>query len=176
MEEINISSQGDLLAITRFKNALLYETIMGRYGSVSRFRRAFPYKGMPGESVIGKFINLRKTPINIKGEYNNSAEMIANILRIPPEVLFPFRLYELGARLPRKVMQKFPSSAILSIMEAQEAKLLPVIRSPEEILEGEANKKLIGHLLKTLTPNEEKVVRLRFGFDGNETPLERSFH
>ena len=64
------------------------------------------------------------------------------------------------------IKKDFESIQLLSFQEAAEQKLLPPVESYEENYEALGLKERMNQLLKTLTAREEKILRMRFGLDG----------
>lgn len=102
---------------------------------------------------ISQFETLKRWP------RTNEAEDLAAILGVDEYVLFPDALRERCASVPASIRFSVPLTA------------LPAPEEPD-MLEAPLNDELRGSLavvLKTLSPREQKVLRLRFGLDGGES-------
>ena len=86
---------------------------------------------------------------------HDEADLLAATLGEDKDVLFPEALRERCARVPASIRFRVPLTA------------LPAPQEPD-LLEAPFNEELrggLGAVLATLTPKEQRVLRLRFGFD-----------
>lgn len=100
---------------------------------------------------------------------------IASILEKPIDYLFPEELLfavEAGVFSRRKVELAAPE--VISLTEAERLHLLPdtSLHAVEEEVERKLLAERINEALNTLEPREQRVIRLRFGFDGRPRLLE----
>jgi RNA polymerase sigma factor (sigma-70 family) len=147
----------DLLAITRFKNLKLYTLIEESGGA----RQVALSIGM-NYSILLQLTALHRSPVNKKlGTYTKSAKKIAEYFMLPVEELFPPSLYKL--KLPEKVFRAFDSTEILPLLAARGEVAQPQLE--ENVLRGEMHQAL-DKVLVTLTPREEKVLKMHYGLDG----------
>jgi RNA polymerase sigma factor (sigma-70 family) len=154
----------DLLVQSRFRNALLWNEMAGR--TTAEVCREI---GTVDQSRFGELLNLTGSPVTKDGKYTSVAIKIANHFRMLPEDLFPLTLYLLV--LPKRVERTFSSEVVLKRLECREAKMLP---APDlgAALEKKERDEQIYRVLRTLTPREEKVLKMRFGLeDGRERTL-----
>jgi RNA polymerase sigma factor (sigma-70 family) len=157
----------DLLVQSRFRNNILWQLMAGRTASeVSLEVGCSPSK-------FGAFLNLKSSPFKVQRgtstrEYVTAALKIAAHFKVLPEDLFPASLYAL--ELPDVVNREYESREVSLALASGQPSLLP---SP--VTEAE-NKELRGALekvLHSLTPREERIMRLRWGLeDGQEYTLE----
>lgn len=113
-------------------------------------------------TVIGKYLNLKQTPYNAKGNLKISIEKIAKTLKQLPEDLFPPQhLYETLAI--NKATAEVDMAQIDNVIEARQ--------NPQTILEHADRTNALNTVLKSLTRREELVIRGRFGFDGEVQTL-----
>ena len=171
------NSVKDLRVILRFKNALLLDAIERKFGDVS-IKELATIIGMSYNTIIS-LINLRQSPFALRHTkyrgkesfsvdgyiYTPSSIKLAGILDCLVEDLFPLTLYKLD--LPDKVQKDFPSVQMLSLQEARKQKLL-TMENYEEDFDKPFLQDDINFLLSTLTPREERVIKMRFGLDGED--------
>lgn len=198
MTELETEPDGDQIEPTlrveaRFRNARLYNAIVERAapptskdgaGSASQTRGVVAgwcrLHGLNKNRVYA-LLNLQSVPAPYKIGKNYgilfpdpTCQRIANLLDRDIGYLFPPGLYQI----------KWPRLAV----ETEYERMIPLLQAPREFLElppsqeeEQARRELRAELLKqlaTLTPREEKVIRMRFGFgdfglgDGWEIPLE----
>jgi DNA-binding CsgD family transcriptional regulator len=146
----------DLLVQSRFKNRILFDVMAGR-----PVREIAAASGVH-EHTIYALLSLSLSPVVKDGTYRTGAQKLAEFFRMLPEDLFPASLYALN--LPRVVEREYSSEVILKRLSCREALALP---APDgfKTIEEEERATMIRKLLKTLTPREEKVIRMRFGMD-----------
>lgn len=152
--------EDDLLVISRFKNALLYDAIMQIYPSVTEFCRVHGISA----TRLGTIINLKISPKTIAGEWKPVSLKLADILGFSTEELFPDSLYRL--ELPKSIQRTYKSVEVLSLQEAAQLRLPSADMGVDEEIFRAQEGKVITEALTTLTPQEEQVLRMRFGLDG----------
>ena len=168
----------DLRVESRFKNAVLYNELERRFAATAAkiIRRQGPLPLLKVASLemgvcystIGGLLNLNISPYGVRGKPSKPALALSEYLEIPVEVLFPPSLYAL--KLPRVVAREFESEQVLSLQEAAGAGLLPPIDPDSGRWELSRD---LGAALQTLSPREEKVVRLRHGIGCPEHSLSK---
>lgn len=86
------------------------------------------------------------------------------------EDVFPSQLK--GTRFPRKFIREgeIPKEDLIYLSQAKDYQNLLSYQPREEVMAGEAEdiKEVVDKVLATLTPREEKVLRMRFGIDPYE--------
>lgn len=97
--------------------------------------------------------------------FSKNAEKISTYFRVPPEVLFPEDIYKI--KWPSLLEKQFPVERISALMQSEDQRRRALM--PHESAEENERNKLIISMLGTLTPREERVIRMRFGFD-DDTP------
>lgn len=151
----------------KVKNNLLLKKIEdGGFASVSDFCR----KNNLSVSVVIALINFKKAPINKKGEWSGLFLKLSTALKCLPEDLCP-------PQHLRKILKKnkayFEMSAndVSFFLTGSQEDAAPLI---EHVLRDESAK-IINETLLSLTPREERVVRMRYGLtpDGEECSLEQ---
>ena len=174
----------DLRLELRVKNNLLFQALKSYLktdsdeGVIAKAARA-----MGGcASTLSSYVTLRNSPWCLgKGRrkmgfdvlaLRRSAVAIMKALGKTAEELFPENLYEKPTL--RVYVAEVDSKEFPAILGPPQPRILP---SPEnEFLQNIQNdqmKEQLAGILKTLTPREERVLRMRFGFDdGNERTLE----
>ena len=150
----------------RVKNNLLLKKIEDEgFVSISDFCR----KNNFSVSSVTAYANFRKAPINKNGSWSDAFSRIAKSLRCLPEDICP-------PQHLRKILKKNKASfemdagdvALLLTGSSEDA--APLI---DHILRDESAK-IINEMLLSLTPREERVLRMRYGLteDGGERTLE----
>jgi len=166
----------DLKVDLSFKNAVLYRALVAHYADEAKRIQAGPM--LPLIFVAARSIGIRKEALsallNLKqspyasgdGSPTPTAEKIAEALGFSIQELFPASLY--SGRFARAASIDADSAVFLPL---NTAKQLP---APDvELIEERGID--IDEVLKTLSPREEKIMRLYFGLDGPEhTDLEIS--
>jgi RNA polymerase sigma factor (sigma-70 family) len=156
----------DLLVISRFKNNHMWR-LMGE-------RTAKECAELCGVSQhhYGRILNLQESPFD--GEaYTEVAERIAAGLGEAPEDLFPRSLYALGKKLPKKFLREYDSERVLSLEDAQAQQLRRLESdNPLDHVLAEEKRERCRKLLQLVRPREERVLMMRFGFEGHEQTLE----
>jgi RNA polymerase sigma factor (sigma-70 family) len=161
------TARRDLLVQSRFRNLILWEAMAGRNSAeVCREIKI-------NQAVFGKLLNLRISPFKKyctteERTYTRAARAIAKHFKILPEDMFPESLYSL--ELPDKVERSYASVELLPLLAA--ARMPTLLSSPEEETEKIELKSVLEELLHTVTPREERIIRMRFGLeDGEEHTL-----
>lgn len=173
----------DLRAEVRFKNAILWRAIQDQFGPMAnelkrqgRKSGSSPVFTMAAKqfgialNTLSDFLNLRESPYSVRdGSPTPAALKIAAGLGYEMADLFPKSLYAL--RLPRLLVKEFESPVIVSLQEAQGlAGLLP---SPEDSVIASERTRVIENALLTLSPQQEKVLRMRFGIGREALTLDQ---
>lgn len=112
---------------------------------------------------IGAYVNLKSSPLNAKGDFYPHIYEICDILQCSPEDLFTETQLNTALETNRRTIE---------VNEAEMQFMLENMQQPLALEDQIALEKLpekIDSLLETLTPREAKVLKLRFGLDGNET-------
>lgn len=138
----------------RIRNNYLYQAIIKDYPNVNQFCLALGVH----PSVIGTYINLKKSPFKQSGECSKTAERIARLLRMLPEDLFPKELY--GLKETRAVFD-LP----LESMESLTNNEMPLLESVEDQYIRECERKSIREIVDTLPPRESEILKMLYGFD-----------
>lgn len=167
----------DLRVESRFKNARLYRAMMAQFEHTARQHKPSLRYSIVGDVItllgassgistghIRELLNLKNSPFSRnKAQYREAACKIANALCESPEELFPRSLYELA--LPNVLIREYASPELLSLQAASRMAIEP----PQEQAAIESEKReQIAEALHRLKPRSEKILKLRFGLDGNE--------
>ncbi len=149
----------DYRVVVRVKNNLLYAA-MERAGieSVAELSRL---SGV-GQVTIGHIANLKETGKKNSGEWRKVLVKISEVLKTLPEDLMPAQHHY--AKLAKNKAEMFMSFDDVS--ELLESNVDPV--SIEEDIDRKALPTAIATVLKTLSPRQEMVLRMRFGLAGGE--------
>lgn len=153
----------DYCLVIRIRNNRLRE-IMEREGF--KTARALAEASGVHPTEIGKYLALQKPPITKAGEWSKTALKLAALLRSLPEDLFPRQHLRTALKVAR-VERKMDYAQIAALLPS------PVITDdPEQLLIEADTKQIVRRMLSTLTAREERVIRGRYGFDGDEKTLE----
>lgn len=157
------------IRVTVRNNLILTAIEEAGYKSVSAFCRE---ANMPVSS-FGSLIAMKTPPLTMMGEFSDPAKKLMEILCLAPTDLWtPEQLtLRLNSNTAERNVNLDGMRAALGI-NAEEALLL-VAPSPEEAMEEKDIQKIIEEQLASITPREEKVLRLRYGIGCEEhTPEE----
>ena len=140
----------------RLKNNILYHAIFDMWPSVSEFCRQTGFH----KAIVGELINLRKPPLKFRkgkatDKYRDPCLKLAKFFKMLVEDLFPLHLYEIKCT---KLSREFDFKA-LPFVTSQ----LPMLSAPDAHLTEVELHKNIEVALESLTPREERVLRMRFG-------------
>ncbi len=116
-------------------------------------------------SILNSYATLRKNPWSRNGPWLVPvAKKLAEFLGLSDEDAFPPELYRHFGVNPRRLLkiQKLPE------LPLSEARYLPAKSNQEDECSDQERRDAINRLLTTLTPREQMVIRLRFGFDSSE--------
>lgn len=153
-------NKNDYLIEVKVKNNWLYKKLASEgYESISDFCRKHRFSA----SFIGRYINLKEAPQNSDGEWKESFIRIASALKCLPEDICPpqHRKKALSKNKSRFEANFQEISGFLSGNESTAVQAIERIIKNEDMLE-------LNECLSVLTPKEERVLRLHFGFDGEE--------
>jgi DNA-directed RNA polymerase sigma subunit (sigma70/sigma32) len=142
-------------------NIILSKIEEAGYKTVCEFCRVHGMKGW--ESSIGEFVNMKRSPLNSKGDFFDIIKKIAEILNCMPEDLFSEQQMHTALKTNKRVI-KVNEAEMRFMLECNEQKQ----KLLEEIVEEEQKNKTIIDLLDTLTPREKKVLEMRMGLNGEE--------
>jgi RNA polymerase sigma factor (sigma-70 family) len=93
--------------------------------------------------------------------FSKNAKRVAAYFHIPVEILFPEDIYKI--KWPSSLEKRFPVERIAALVQSEDQRRRALM--PYEVVEKDEQKKLISEMLGTLNPREERILRLRFGFD-----------
>lgn len=171
----------DLRIESRFKNANLYNTML-TFSLAAALKRQSKWYPPPLVEVFGemckvptntirKLLNLATDPWAVRKGLCQPARRICEATGEDPEYLFPRHLYRLA--LPTVAVHVADSVKMVSLSEASSVAVSGVAQIEGAIENADRFAGLEEWMRKNLTPLEEKVIRLRFGFEGEEkTPAE----
>lgn len=109
-------------------------------------------------SRIGEILNLKKSGMTTKEQWRSAVIKISETLRCLPEDIVPPAHVKLALKNNR---------ASVELSAADIGLLTNSVQLPDaELMQNEA-RQVLQKLISTLTPREERVVRMRFGLDGH---------
>lgn len=126
-----------------------------------------------GPTEIGYYLNLKKRPMAIDAKtgdarWRTSVQRISEVLKCMPEDLFP----------PQHIDEPLKRNCAEVPMSLHEVELLARagsftahIEGPEERVDAWDLRRALNGALHTLTPREERVLRMRFGLGENQEPM-----
>lgn len=155
----------DFSVTIRVRNNKLLKAIqLGGYVSISSFAKAC---GLT-PTTVGAYLNLKKAAMFNRGpksgKFKDSVTKMADCLGLSPFELFPFKFLE-GALGSNTVEREFDEDQIQYLMNPENS-------NPEILMITEERNNAIKEILHTLTPREERIIRLRFGIGEDEHTLE----
>jgi len=162
-EDVEASTQRpDLRLELKVKNSRLWHAIYDRYGSVAGLCREVP-KLRTKHNDVGKLLRFKESPWTKHGELRTLGYTLVKILEIPPEELFPPRLYQ-ELWESERVLEVRSFSALPDAIQ-KEIRLLPAPEpeNPIETLNREELKERLGQVFCMLTYREREILKLRFG-------------
>ena len=158
------------IRVTVRNNLILTAIEKAGYKSQSAFCR----EAEMSTTALSGLITMKSPPLTTLGEFSDAAKKLMEILCLAPTDLWTSE--QLTLRLKRNSAERDVNldgmRAALG-MHAEEALLL-VAPSPEEVMEEKDIQKLIEEQLASITPREEKVLRLRYGIGCEEHTLEET--
>lgn len=158
----------------RLKNGILYEAAK-KLGSISALAR---YLGLrPVE--VGQWINFKRSAITLTelGSHrgNRPKERTSEFWQEIENKLFDLTGHTLEEIFPPEIRSKaflerekrMATVVDMSIEQLIAAGAVPQLPpAPDELLFAKESQETIKFVLASLTPNQEKVIRMRFGLDG----------
>lgn len=154
--------EGDLRLELRIKNRTLWESVVGKHGSVAGFCRAANRPN--AHSALCELIALKRSPYLLRDDIlspTSLARWVSDVTGRSLGELFPPDIYE--AKFPALIVGAGRSVEMIGLLQAPRGSLL--LPSPDEHLTREELAIAIEGALATLTVRERKVVTARFGLD-----------
>jgi RNA polymerase sigma factor (sigma-70 family) len=154
----------DVRVEVRVKNNLLLRAMEARgINSISELCRQM------GESTlmtrIGLLINMKKAARHTDGSWDGVAIKLSDFFRCMPEDLFSEpQQYE--------ALEKNRAHAEVTFAHMLQISAQRQLATPELTVQARQLREVVAQTLATLTPREERIVRLRFGFGGEDQTLE----
>lgn len=143
----------------RARNNILWHAIFDTWPNV----RAFCLEhNINDQATVGALLNLKRSPLNHKGEWNKISLKLSQIFGVLPEDLFPLTLYEIEE--PQRVLEisfaQLPAG--LSLKELPAPNSLELDRADMEVADA------LKEALARTTGREEDMIKLRFGLGEDE--------
>jgi len=152
----------------RSKNAVLWHFIYDNYGSIAALCREQGYL----QTTICSLLNLKLSPYKKRDKSPSKvAQSLCDLSGLSAYELFDPDLYNVDLIPPQLQVAEVDPRQFVSLEAAKDVPLLTT--SIEDVLD--AGEDPVGEALvqtmSTLTPREEKVLRMRFGLDDREYDL-----
>ena len=143
----------DIRLILKLKNNLMLKRCEALWGNITQSEMA--EKIGLSETEFGCYVNFKKSPIKKKcgTAWKDQAVKIAEALNCSPEDIFPLHFQEI-----RKNQYQLELNSQVFIEN----------KNPEDEMIEKENREEIRKLLGSLSPREEKILRLRFGIGEDE--------
>src|SRR4029450_13583582 len=158
----------DLRLELRCRNNVLWHGIFDLYPSVSEFCRHYNLGGQ----IVGGYLNLTRNPYNMRHcsdlltaqdpVLSVTAESLCQILGLGANELFPILLY--SGLIPARRVAEISAAQLPVAIEA--AKHLSLPPTQDDLITQHERHKVLELVLQTLNPREERIIRRRFGLDG----------
>jgi RNA polymerase sigma factor (sigma-70 family) len=114
--------------------------------------------------VVYDFINLKRKALGEDSKYHPVVKWMAKILQCKESDLFsPYQL--VSCLESNKNSIEVEEAEAIHALEQKDRFLLP-----DQLIEQKQNEKITNDVLRSLPPREEQILRMRFGF-GGENPL-----
>ncbi len=161
---MDIPKKDTLRIEARLRNNILWHAIYDMWPSVAAFCRESGF----GQDTVGRLLNLTESPLRAnKEEYREVPKRLAAYLGFSCDELYPIELYSFEQV---KVALEVPTKQLTFGLGAP--LLLTEPENLEDVVTANDLRGKLDHALRTLTPREEKVLRMRFGLDEDE-PMTR---
>jgi len=161
VETINRGPQKEYRVVARVKNNLLLKAIEATdEGNVAQFCRKHNFC----PNYVGGLINMTRRPIDKNGEFTKRAITVCDALGMSPFELFT------------EHQMKTLNTGIKEI-EVGEEDILTALegvvlnQTPESIVITDQARISINNVIDSLQPRQQRILRMRYGFDGNEMTL-----
>ncbi|MBI2473365.1 hypothetical protein HYV70_02320 [Candidatus Uhrbacteria bacterium] len=157
--------QKDLRVEMKVKNNILYRAIFdsGSWKTISTFCRHFGLS----QTRVGALLSLKISPLRKDGSYLKLCKDLSAVLALSCDELFPLHLYnKTGTNLVIREISWEEAARFVSSELTEQQNL------PDDLFFRKELQEQFSIVLGTLTPLEEKVIRLLYGFDESEQTLE----
>jgi len=152
MEEIK-----DFNVVVKVRNNKLLTAMRAAgYDSVQSLSRATGIYAI----ALYDYLNL-KTPAMQGGEFNHKVKKLAEFLNVNPFDLFPFQFLE-DSLQKNTIERDYDEAEVKCLIGTEET-------NPEVLAISSERDAVLTEIIGTLTPREERVIRMRFGLGGGDT-------
>lgn len=148
----------DLRVEVRTRNNVLWHVIFDQYRSVAAFCRAHELH----QQIVGDYLNLTNSPYGKDG-LRPTAQQLCSIAGLDSDALFPVTLYE--GVVPNRYVAEVESRRFLPLAAAGR---LALPANQDTIVNDGELARTMSATLETLTPREGKMLRLRYGLNGED--------
>lgn len=129
------------------------------YTSVGEFCRLNGKKSWG--SRIGSYVNLKESPLNSEGEFYHHVYGMAALLNCSPEDLFTETQMHAAIESNKRTIEVNEAEMRFALDNSNQMLL------EDQLFKDELPER-VEKLLETLTPNEAKVIKMRFGLENDE--------
>lgn len=144
------------------RNNLILQAINAEgYTNLAKFAKD---KGI-SLSVLYRLINLVESPIAKSGDFSKNAKELMEVLGACPTDLWTAE--QLNMKLKSNKVEKAISKEALIAALGVSSRELVTFETPFEQVSQAEDAEVIGEILETLTPTEERILKMRFGMDGS---------
>lgn len=144
------------------RNEVLRRAIREVWSSVAAFCRA---EGFP-PTVVGAFVNCKKSPVGSHGDYLDIAKRLSGVLGIACDELFPRAYYAFGRQL---AVVEVPWSALEGVDRMGACEAVQSLLTPEDVVISRDLAEKTRRVLSALTAREMRVIERRFGLGGRRS-------
>lgn len=114
-------------------------------------------------SLLGEFVNIKRAGMTTRGKWSATVIKVSEVLACLPEDLFP----------PQHVSGTLARNTVEIAMTASDVvELMGSTIAPDRQIELNEVSTALSSVFHELTPREERVLRLRFGFEGESQTLD----
>jgi RNA polymerase sigma factor (sigma-70 family) len=160
-----------LVKISIRNNLIIKAIHRAGYRNVSQFCEQ---NGM-GKTQLTALISLKTPPLTQDGEFRETAKALMEHLCALPTDLWTTEQLTMELRRNTSTKEVDLNAMVAALgMNTEEALHLIEGSSPDNELENKETIEVVNEMLETLTPREERVLRMRFGIGCNEHTLEEA--
>lgn len=150
-----------IVAVTRLRHGVLHEALKARGWTQTEFARRLGKR----DTEVGRWCNIHECPKHLSPEQE---KVLLDLTGLLPEDIWPEELRQSPLLKQPKIREQMAEIPRHLLADWCQPQALPM---PDDVVESKEQRDRIKIALSTLTPREEKVVRLYFGLGENEHTL-----